>query len=476
MVKRYLRVAEEIYEKENNADVALLFIQKAMDLDSDNPEGCFLKAYMQGMAATRHLLNLDRPLTKEELDAAHTAYAEALSLEALSPRRPEPYILQGQILSALKETSRARNAIAKALRMQPNNVMAHIRMAMIHLDDKSVSEAEKSLDRAIELDSTSKWAWLWKGIILSEYKNDQKKARACYDKALSFDNKFDLAYYNRGWTFASGAKKRYDLARAEMKKALEVNPGYKEACYAMGMFYGYEDNYPIAKIWLEKAIDLDSKFLIAHKWKGIVCGEMQEYEDAIRSFDEAIKLDPMNADLYVRRARMNMSLNRNDMALRDLCFADELSPRSQRTLLYLGDLHLKMNDAEKALEYYESALKVDSKSDDAFARKASALAALKLIDEALAALDSAIAVSEYKPERFLVDKAVLLDSIGKLDAARDAYVKARTIDPKFLAAWEGEAKVCRKLKDINGWRVALSTYIELKPTDVEARRELLEKW
>jgi hypothetical protein len=63
MVKRYLRVAEEIYEKENNADVALLFIQKAMDLDSDNPEGCFLKAYMQGMAATRHLLNLDRPLT-----------------------------------------------------------------------------------------------------------------------------------------------------------------------------------------------------------------------------------------------------------------------------------------------------------------------------------------------------------------------------------------------------------------------------
>jgi tetratricopeptide (TPR) repeat protein len=182
----------------------------------------------------------------------------------------------------------------------------------------------------------------------------------------------------------------------------------------------------------------------------------------------------MNADLYVRRARMNMSLNRNDMALRDLRFAYELDSKAQRTLMYLGDLYLKMNDATRALFYYDSVIKINPESDDAYARKASAFAVLKQPEEALAAFDSAIKVSKYKPERFWLGKADMLRKFGRLEESRNAYVKARTEDPKLQEAWRGEASVCRLLNDEKGWRSALLTYVELAPTDVNAKKELAE--
>ena len=341
MADRYAEVARRLYYTENNPGVALPFVDKALEIEKESPEYIFFRAYIKGMAATRDLLNLGRPFNKMELDRAHQAYAEAVFLQGLDPKRPEPYILQGQILGALKETARAKEAIQKAVEIDPNSDFALIRLAMVQLDEKDVAGAEASLAKALELNPKSKWAWLWKGVVAMDFKKDAEAARTCCDKALEIDPKFDLALYNRGWTYATGKERRYDLARAEMKKALAVNPGYKEACYAMGMFYGYEDNYMVAKVWMDKAVAMDANFLLAHKWRGIICGEMAQHEEAVESFGAAILLDPMNADLYVRRAKMSVALGKLDDALRDLNFAYELDPSAKRTMLYLGDVHLK---------------------------------------------------------------------------------------------------------------------------------------
>ena len=471
MADRYAEVARQLYYSENNPEVALPFVDKAIDIEKESPEYIFFRAYIKGMSATRDLLNLGRPFNKEELDRAHQAYAEALFLQGLDSKRPEPYILQGQILAALKETARARDAIGKAVELDPENDFAYIRLAMVQLDEKDVAGAEKSLSRALELNGKSKWAWLWKGVVAMDFAKDPEAARACYDKALALDPKFDLAYYNRGWTFAMGKAKRYDLARGEMKKALAVNPGYKEACYAIGMFYGYEDNYPVAKVWMEKAVDMDAGFLLAHKWRGVICGEMAQYEEAIRSFDAAIRLDPMNADLYVRRAKMSSALGRSDEALRDLLFASEQDPTAKRTLMYLGDVYAKADNAEKALACYDKAIAADAKYDDAYARKAMLLLKLKRVDEALAAIDLAIKVSTYKPERFWLQKGSVLEAAGRDAESVDCYVRARTLAPRMSDAWRREALILKKLGRKDDAGKAAQAYLELVPSDAELKKE-----
>jgi len=465
MADRYAEVARRLYYTENNPDVALPFVDKALEIEKESPEYIFFKAYIKGMAATRDLLNLGRPFNKKELDRAHQAYAEAVFLQGLEPERPEPYILQGQILAALKETARAKEAIEKAVSLDPKSDFALMRLATVQLDEKDVAGAEASLEKSLELNPKSKWAWLWKGVVAMDFKKDPEAARACCDKALEIDPKFDLALYNRGWTYATGKEKRYDMAREEMKKALAVNPDYKEACYAMGMFYGYEDNYTVAKVWMDKAIAMDAGFLLAHKWRGIICGEVAQYEEAVKSFGAAILLDPMNADLYVRRAKMSVALGKLDEALRDLNFAYELDPKAKRTLLYLGDVYRKANDDEKALSFYDKAIAADGKYDDAYARKAALLAKEGKTDESVSAIDRAIAVTTYKPERFWLQKGDILDAAGKSAEAAECYVKARTLAPRFAEAWKKEAMLLKRLGKAEEAKAAAKAYLELVPTD-----------
>lgn len=400
MAKRYAQVAQAIYQQENNPQVAATFLDKAIELADGNADFRFLRAYMQGMAATRTLLNVGRPLTKAELDCAHAALAEAKFLEGLKPKRSEPYILQSQILAALGEQKRAKELIEKAVALDPANDFAQVRLALVLLNEKDLQGAEAALDLALTLSPGSKWALLWKGIVAQNYRRDLDTARLFYGKALAVDPKFDMALYNFGATYVVGEQKDYATARKYYFKALKVNPDYKEACYAIGMTYGYEDNYMVAKVWMEKAVALDPGFLIAHKFLGVVLGEMKDFEGAISSYDAALHLDPMNADIYVRKAKMELALDRNDEALRDLEFAYGLDPVAKRTLLYLGDLKVKCGDLDTALEYYDKALAVDDKYAEAYAGRAAVLYRQGKKAEAIEAIDTAEKSTTYKPERF----------------------------------------------------------------------------
>ena len=472
MAARYAQVAKDIYYGENNPEVATQFLDKAIELQDDNADYRYLRAYLQGMATTRKFLNLDRPFTKTELDQAHTAYADALFLQNLRPDRPEPYVLQAQIFAALKDAERAEMALAKALSINPGNSFVHLRLAQVRMDRKDVAGAESALRDALRLDPKSKWVWLWKGVLLREAKKDSVSARTCYEKAIEVDPKFDMAWYNMGWTWMDKPSRNYAKARELFQKALTLNPDYKEACYAMGMSYGYEDNYPVAKVWMDKAVAIDDSFLTAIKWRGIICGEMKDFAGAVADFDRAILLDPMNADLYVRRAKMNERLGKLDDALRDLKFALDIKPDAKRTWMYLGDIYRAAGNAKLAQSCYEKAIELDPEYDDAFARLALALDALGRRDEAQEKMGAAISAAKLNPKRLWIQKADMLSSWGRLEEAVACCEKARTLDPKYAVAWRKEAELRRAMKDDAEYRRALQNYLDLVPSDAQARKEL----
>ena len=53
MAERYIRVASDLYYGENNADVAMPFVDKALALEDENPDYIFFKAYMKGWRRRR---------------------------------------------------------------------------------------------------------------------------------------------------------------------------------------------------------------------------------------------------------------------------------------------------------------------------------------------------------------------------------------------------------------------------------------
>ncbi len=80
-------------------------------------------------------------------------------------------------------------------------------------------------------------------------------AMECVDKALTLDQTYKYAWYNRGWILSQ--KKSYEEAIEAFDKALAIDPSYKHA-------------------WLEKGIALH--------WLG-------RYEEALECYNKTLEID-----------------------------------------------------------------------------------------------------------------------------------------------------------------------------------------
>lgn len=465
MAERYAEVAKAIYYDENNPDVALTFLNHAIELQENNAEYRFMRGYIDGMAVVRNLLNLDRPLTKAELDQAHQALAQALFLKSLSDRRPEPYILQGQVHVALKMYDQALGDLNHAIALDPQSDFAHLRLGTLLVEQGKLEPGLAEIKQALALNPRSKWAWLWQGIITADKLKDPAAARQSYAKALALDPRFDMALYNYAWTWISGDKKDYKEAQKMMVRALAVNPAYKEAYYGMGMIYGYQNRYDIACVYMGKAIALDDQFMTAWKWRGIMQGEQGKHDEALKDFDKTIELDPQKAELYVRRAKSYENLGRLNEAINDLRFSLELDGANEKTLVYLGNVFMKAGEKPKALEYYDKALGLNGRYNEAYAQKAAVYAAMDQPQKGIEALGRALKFTSYRPERFLLQRGLLYRVLKNFKNALTDIRQARQGDPTLAEAWFAEAEVLKESGRIAEARVAINRFIELRPQD-----------
>ncbi len=472
MADRYVEVAQDLYYDENNPDIAMNFLDKAIDLCDGDAEYRFLRSYMEGMGAMTALADLDRPFKKEELDRVHHAYAEAKFLEGLEPKRSEPYLLQAQVLMILKEMDRAEALLKKAIKLEGDDDFVYLRLAQLHLIKGDIKSAADELDKAQALNPKSKWVYLWRGVLLGEHQKDYTAARQFFEKALELDPKFDTALNALGWSYMQSKEKDYPKAREAFLKTLKINPASQKACCGIGLSYAYELNLGVAKMWLDKAIQLDADYLSAYKYRGMINTEMEDYESAVTDFNAALLLDPMNADLYVQRAHPLAKLNRLNDAMRDLHFALDIEPNAPRTLYYLGCAHALAGDNASALDYYQKALANDPNFDEVYESKAQLLAKLGQRNEALAAIDKAIQCSRINPAYYHISKGNLLKQFEDWKGALASFEKACEFQPKESSTWMEIYRLAEKIGEKAKAQKALKTYLQLSPMDTEAQKLL----
>jgi tetratricopeptide (TPR) repeat protein len=394
-------------------------------------------------------------------------------LKLLNPEKAESFILKGQIYSALGENNRSLSELEEAIKLEPRNDFAYVRLALIRYNLKEFEKSLEDLDTALKINSNSKWALLWKGIIVGEWKKDWVTANSYYQKALSIDPRFDMAYYNLGWSFLKSSPKDYKSAQQSFEKALKINPNYKEALYGLAMVYGYQDRYEIAKLYLTKSKDLDNKFLTAWKWLGIVNNEMGDFKEALFAFDKAINLNPSDSKLYVRRAKLFSKQKNYMQGIKDLRLAAEMDPSNKRIWFYLGDIMIKLENPRGALDYFEKATVIQPKYSEAFLGKAIAFTKLKDDKNAEINFKQSLKFSRNKKERVLFEKGKFEKSRGDFMQAIKDFQEARKINIKFSDAWLAEANILVDLKRRGEAISLLNEYLKLRPEDNIARKILL---
>src|SRR6266704_3542756 len=122
-----------------------------------------------------------------------------------------------------------------------------------------------------------------------------------------------------------------------------------------------------------KAAETDRKFTqnlaIAYQQRAFSYAADQRFQDALNDLNESIKINPRDARAYEQRAAIEMKINDYDKALADYEVASKLNPGEIRYHLYRGYIYEMRGDIQNAMTETDRALKIDSKNQEAQARK-----------------------------------------------------------------------------------------------------------
>jgi len=171
------------------------------------------------------------------------------------------------------------------------------------------NEAQKFLERAVELDSTFAIAHLYLGLIyLSVYQPelDTQKRQQAFEKANNYKNKasdkeklyiesVSISYLEMGRRFD---KQLFDKRFALNKKLVEKYPREKRFRNILGQNYFYRKMYDKAVIEFEKAIELDPFFAHPYNFLGLLYNNLGEIDKAMTFLQKCISLNPGEADPY----------------------------------------------------------------------------------------------------------------------------------------------------------------------------------
>ena len=198
--------------------------------------------------------------------------------------------------------------------------------------------------------------------------------------------------------------------------------------------------------------------------KGVTHSRKKQFEDAIKAYNNAIKLDPNNISAYNGKGNAYDDLKMYKEAIKAYNMAIKLDPNN--TLAYINKgIALKNQDKhDEALKLYDLAIKINPYDTKAFNCKGNALDDLKKFREAIKNYDISIKINPNDPAVH-INKGISLYHFEKYEEAIKSFNHAIKLDPNDIFAYINKGK---SLKNLKKYQDAIKSYdiaIKLNPQD-----------
>jgi DNA-binding winged helix-turn-helix (wHTH) protein/TolB-like protein len=185
-------------------------------------------------------------------------------------------------LEAMLEAERLyRNAIEK----DPGFALAYVGLADILVFDYPSQELHAVLDKALELDPNLAEAYATKGFMLLVHNWNWREAERHFRKSIELNPGYATAHH--WYAMLLGIEGRYEEAKAEMQKALEINPLSYNFLADMGQIYFFTREYDIARQYCERALSIYPDFSPARLYLAHIHLKQGNYETAVQELSKA---------------------------------------------------------------------------------------------------------------------------------------------------------------------------------------------
>ncbi len=463
-------------------------------------------------------------LTYSFVDAAEVSFANARLLQQDNPRWP--YLL-GYLFQIQGRLEPAADVLENALKLQPNDLPALVRLGRVRLDLGANDQALTLFHKAFDLDPKSAAVLDGLGKVAAA-QEDAQQAVEYFEQALelqptasSIHHALGLAYRKLGdlekatFHLSRGGEAPVQFADPYLKTVAEL--GRTADIYLVRGAQAFsEARYSQARGYYAKALELDPTSFDARKALGFCLEKLGDLEgaveqlqeglkagtsgdaardileraellrilgglrvlqgrelDAIESFEESLALDPDRLDTRIKLANALARQGRLEDAVGHFDQILEQQPETASVLIQRATAYINLGRPQQAIADYENAVAVAPEDPEPRLRYAEALEHLGRSDEASQQRTAAATQAAADPQqqaRMLADIASKKLSRGEIDAALKDYQEVVRLDPSNNDARYELATI---LGHFNRFEEALSQFtqvVDAAPHHGPARR------
>lgn len=278
-------------------------------------------------------------------------------------------------------------------------------IAKLNLDDFTGAEADA--DRAIELNPYLTDAWEVRGVARQNLGRD-RDAITDYEHALQLLPRNRQLLFNKA--LAETDIKDYTAADSSFSQLLSYYPGFDSGYLGRARLRLEQADTTAASADIEKAMSINKNAVNAYIMRAdIAIGRSDDFTSALADMDEAIRLQPRLAGLYINRAYFRYRLDDYFGAMADFDYALQLDPINRTALFNRGLLLTEAGANDKALADFDRLLELEPDNYRALYNRALLNKAKGRYNAALADINKVIAEFPTLPNAFYIRGAIYSD-------------------------------------------------------------------